>query len=182
MSAIDRIAIQLLTCGRRPCIRSLRVRVKDVLELLGAGAERDNRRHPLCFLVGSSLRAAISASRRWSSTCAAESAHPRVALTSPVRQGNRLAQACASSIVRYSAPRVSRRTCSLENSVGREGPVVRRASRIPKTRTGQGQTCGASSDALAANGHNSRKSVSRSGMACLDNGGEMATIKHVLPA
>ena len=41
MSAIDRITIQPRTCGGRPCIRGLRVRVKDVLDLLAAGAARD---------------------------------------------------------------------------------------------------------------------------------------------
>lgn len=40
MSAIDRITIDPSVCGGRPCIRGLRVRVKDVLELLAAGAER----------------------------------------------------------------------------------------------------------------------------------------------
>jgi uncharacterized protein (DUF433 family) len=41
VSAIDRITIDPSVCGGRPCVRGLRVRVKDVLELLAAGAERD---------------------------------------------------------------------------------------------------------------------------------------------
>ena len=41
MSAIGRITIEPSVCGGRPCVRGLRVRVKDVLELLAAGAERD---------------------------------------------------------------------------------------------------------------------------------------------
>jgi uncharacterized protein (DUF433 family) len=41
VSAIDRITIDPLVCGGRPCIRGLRVRVKDVLDLLAAGASRD---------------------------------------------------------------------------------------------------------------------------------------------
>jgi len=36
VSAIDRITIEPSVCGRRPCIRGLRVRVKDVLDLLVA--------------------------------------------------------------------------------------------------------------------------------------------------
>ena len=40
MSAIDRITIEPSVCGARPCVRGLRVRVKDVLELLAAGAKR----------------------------------------------------------------------------------------------------------------------------------------------
>jgi uncharacterized protein (DUF433 family) len=41
VSAIDRITIDPSVCGGRPCIRGLRVRVKDVLDLLAAGASRD---------------------------------------------------------------------------------------------------------------------------------------------
>jgi uncharacterized protein (DUF433 family) len=40
MSAIDRITVSPDICGRRPCIRGLRIRVKDVLDLLAAGATR----------------------------------------------------------------------------------------------------------------------------------------------
>ncbi len=41
MSTIDRITMTPGVCGGRPCIRGLRVRVKDVLDLLAAGATRD---------------------------------------------------------------------------------------------------------------------------------------------
>lgn len=41
MSAIDRITIDPVVCGGRPCIRGIRVRVKDVLDLLAAGATRE---------------------------------------------------------------------------------------------------------------------------------------------
>lgn len=37
-SQIERITIQPDQCGGRPCIRGLRIRVSDVLGLLGAGA------------------------------------------------------------------------------------------------------------------------------------------------
>lgn len=49
MSAIERITIGADVRGRRPCIRGLRVRVKDVLDLLAAGATRDQilADHPL---------------------------------------------------------------------------------------------------------------------------------------
>ena len=40
MSEIERITIDPSVCGGRPCIRTLRVRVKDVLDLLAAGATR----------------------------------------------------------------------------------------------------------------------------------------------
>jgi uncharacterized protein (DUF433 family) len=41
MSVIDRITVDPTVCGGRPCIRGIRIRVKDVLDLLAAGATRD---------------------------------------------------------------------------------------------------------------------------------------------
>lgn len=41
MSAIDRITIDPAVRSGRPCIRGLRIRVKDVLDLLAAGATRE---------------------------------------------------------------------------------------------------------------------------------------------
>ena len=41
MSAIERITMNPDLCGGRPCIRGLRIRVKDVLDLLAAGASAD---------------------------------------------------------------------------------------------------------------------------------------------
>jgi uncharacterized protein (DUF433 family) len=41
MSAIERITMDPDVCGGRPCIRGLRIRVKDVLDLLAAGATRE---------------------------------------------------------------------------------------------------------------------------------------------
>ena len=38
MSGIYRITTNPDVCGGRPCIRGLRIRVKDVLDLLAAGA------------------------------------------------------------------------------------------------------------------------------------------------
>lgn len=38
MNPIERITIEPGKCGGRPCIRGLRIRVKDVLSLLAAGA------------------------------------------------------------------------------------------------------------------------------------------------
>lgn len=40
MSAIDRITTNPEVCGGRPCVRGLRIRVKDVLDLLAAGSTR----------------------------------------------------------------------------------------------------------------------------------------------
>lgn len=41
MTLPDRITVNLSQCGGRPCIRGMRVRVSDVLELLGAGVGVD---------------------------------------------------------------------------------------------------------------------------------------------
>ena len=41
MSAIDRITVNSDICGGRPCVRGLRIRVKDVLDVLAAGASRE---------------------------------------------------------------------------------------------------------------------------------------------
>ena len=41
MSQLHRITTDPAQCGGRPCIRSLRIRVKDVLDLLAAGASRE---------------------------------------------------------------------------------------------------------------------------------------------
>lgn len=37
-SLLDRITIEPGKCGGRPCIRGIRIRVTDILGLLGAGA------------------------------------------------------------------------------------------------------------------------------------------------
>ncbi len=41
MSHLDRITVDPAQCAGRPCIRGLRIRVKDVLELLASGATRE---------------------------------------------------------------------------------------------------------------------------------------------
>lgn len=38
MSQLHRITVNPHQCGGRPCVRGLRIRVKDVLDLLAAGA------------------------------------------------------------------------------------------------------------------------------------------------
>jgi len=41
MSETHRITVDPGQCGGRPCLRGLRIRVKDVLDLLAAGASRE---------------------------------------------------------------------------------------------------------------------------------------------
>jgi uncharacterized protein (DUF433 family) len=49
MSQIHRVTFNPEQCGGRPCIRGLRIRVKDVLDLLAAGASHEEilRDNPL---------------------------------------------------------------------------------------------------------------------------------------
>ncbi len=41
MSAMDRITVDPRQCGGQPCIRGMRIRVTDVLDLLAAGLSRE---------------------------------------------------------------------------------------------------------------------------------------------
>ena len=41
MELIDRITINPNQCGGRPCIRGMRIRVTDVLDLLASGLSRE---------------------------------------------------------------------------------------------------------------------------------------------
>ena len=41
MSELHRISVDPEVCGGRPCLRGLRIRVTDVLDLLAAGASRE---------------------------------------------------------------------------------------------------------------------------------------------
>ncbi|MGA9993456.1 MAG: DUF433 domain-containing protein, partial [Thiobacillaceae bacterium] len=41
MNLIERITIEPGKCGGRPCIRGMRIRVSDILEMLGEGVSMD---------------------------------------------------------------------------------------------------------------------------------------------
>lgn len=41
MGPTDRITVNPLQCGGRPCVRGMRIRVSDVLDLLAAGLSPD---------------------------------------------------------------------------------------------------------------------------------------------
>jgi uncharacterized protein (DUF433 family) len=57
--ASDRITINPEQCGGRPCIRGMRIRVKDVLELLGAGLSVDEVLNELPDLQREDIFAAL---------------------------------------------------------------------------------------------------------------------------
>jgi uncharacterized protein (DUF433 family) len=59
MSAIRRITVDPNQCGGRPCLRGLRIRVKDVLDLLAAGAGREEILEDYPMLEAEDITAAL---------------------------------------------------------------------------------------------------------------------------
>ena len=58
-SLLDRITIEPGKCGGRPCIRGQRIRVTDVLGLLGAGASHQEILEDYPFLEEADILAAL---------------------------------------------------------------------------------------------------------------------------
>jgi uncharacterized protein (DUF433 family) len=62
---MDRITVNPEQCGGRPCIRGMRIRVIDVLDLLAAGLTREQVLNELPDLEAEDITAALQyASRR----------------------------------------------------------------------------------------------------------------------
>lgn len=59
-----RITVDPDVCGGRPCIRGYRLRVKDVLELLAAGASRDEILADYLFLEDQDITAVLAYAAR----------------------------------------------------------------------------------------------------------------------
>ncbi len=59
LERLNRITVEEGKCGGRPCIRGLRMRVKDVLELLSAGASFEEILKDYPFLEREDILAAI---------------------------------------------------------------------------------------------------------------------------
>ena len=64
MSAIDRITVNPDVCGGRPCVRGLRIRVKDVLDLLAAGATNDEILRDYPYLEAEDITAVLEFAAR----------------------------------------------------------------------------------------------------------------------
>ena len=60
MPDLSRITITPAVCGGRPCIRGLRIRVKDILELLAAGASREEILEDYPYLEKADLEAVLA--------------------------------------------------------------------------------------------------------------------------
>jgi uncharacterized protein (DUF433 family) len=69
MSEIHRITADPGQCGGRPCLRGLRIRVRDVLDLLAAGASREEILEDYPLLEAGYITAALE-------YAAQESDHP----------------------------------------------------------------------------------------------------------
>ena len=66
MSEIHRVTVDPEQCGGRPCIRGLRIRVKDVLDLLAAGATREEILEDYPLLEPQDITAALEFAARQS--------------------------------------------------------------------------------------------------------------------
>ena len=64
MSELHRITLDPEQCGGRPCLRSLRVRVADVLELLAAGASHQEILADYPYLEEGDIAAALEYAAR----------------------------------------------------------------------------------------------------------------------
>ena len=59
MDLMERITIEPGKCGGRPCIRGYRLRVVDILELIAAGASREEILGDYEFLEAEDIEAAV---------------------------------------------------------------------------------------------------------------------------
>ncbi len=64
MSELHRITVDAEHCGGRPCIRGLRVRVTDILDLLAAGASHEEILADYPYLEAEDITAALEFASR----------------------------------------------------------------------------------------------------------------------
>ena len=60
MSLLDRITIDPDQCGGRPCIRGMRIRVRDVLDMLAGGSSAETILKDFPYLEADDIRASIA--------------------------------------------------------------------------------------------------------------------------
>src|SRR5438045_8617552 len=65
MKYLDRITFNPNQCGGRPCIRGMRIRVKDVLDMLAAGAKQEEILADFPDLQPEDIRACIAYAARY---------------------------------------------------------------------------------------------------------------------
>jgi uncharacterized protein (DUF433 family) len=66
MSELHRITVNPGQCGGRPCLRGLRIRVRDVLDLLAAGSSREEILADYPLLEPADITAALEYAARQS--------------------------------------------------------------------------------------------------------------------
>ena len=64
MELLKRITVEPGKCGGRPCIRGYRLRVSDILDLIAAGADKDEILSEYPFLEAEDIVAALSYAAR----------------------------------------------------------------------------------------------------------------------
>ena len=65
MKELARITINPNQCGGRPCIRGMRIRVKDVLDMLAGGAKEQEILEDFPDLQAEDIRACIAYAARY---------------------------------------------------------------------------------------------------------------------
>ncbi|MCP4701966.1 MAG: DUF433 domain-containing protein [Gammaproteobacteria bacterium] len=60
ISILQRITIHSEQCGGHPCIRGMRIRVKDILDMLAAGVSQQQILEDYPYLEADDIRAALS--------------------------------------------------------------------------------------------------------------------------
>jgi uncharacterized protein (DUF433 family) len=66
VSQLHRITFDPAQCGGRPCIRGMRIRVKDILDLLAANAGREEILEDYPYLEAEDITAALEFAARQS--------------------------------------------------------------------------------------------------------------------
>jgi len=59
LSTLKRITVDLGQCGGRPCIRHMRIRVKDILDLLASGASTEEILEDYPYLEAEDIKASL---------------------------------------------------------------------------------------------------------------------------
>ena len=65
MSTVERISINPLQCGGKPCVRGMRIRVKDVLDMLAGGATSEQILADYTDLEPEDIRACLAYAARY---------------------------------------------------------------------------------------------------------------------
>ena len=65
MSTVERITISPLQCGGKPCVRGMRIRVKDVLDMLAGGATSEQILADYTDLEPEDIRACLAYAARY---------------------------------------------------------------------------------------------------------------------